>query len=250
MDIEIIGRGVLYGIIALIVIMYIYGLIVGDKKQIAGKSKDVVFVSTEDMFRHAAYAGLSGRTFEERVKDKAAMDMLNKYATPKDITYEDDGYENEYDDEEEDNGFSDNKEKGNFFEALIENDYTRRNYNVLKDNVLDSLYKVDIVAINEEQRNIEIVQCKYWSKDTGYIIDGDEIYDVLNLNIESLKYLKKKIVGIEKYSVHIKFLVTDYGFIDESSFISVFDSFREGYPSLKFSYHQVNWNDDYTLRYS
>ena len=252
MDIEDVIKGVILACIVLMVVAYIYGLIVGDEKKIAKASEAVVFDSTEDMFRHAAYAGHSGRTFDEKVKDKAAVDMINKYATAskdvRDDTEESDyRVEGEYFEEDE---FLDNKEKGNFFEALVENDYVKRDWQILKDNVLDSLYKVDIVAIDNRKRNIEIVQCKYWNKDSGYIIEEDEIDNILSLNVQCLDYLKRKIGGFGKYSVHIKFLVTDYGFIDERAFVRVFDSFREEYSDMKFSFHQVNWDDEYFLKYS
>ena len=206
----------------------------GTSKGYRQKIENAKFDGVEDLI-----AAASGKSDSVIHREKAQM-MLRDAGAVECEELEDE--EEEYCRDEME--FEDNKAKGDYFEALIENDYILRGWEVYKDTPLDSLYKVDIVGSND--RCVEFSQCKFWNADNDYIVDGEEIYDVLSRNLEGMEYFDKRI-GLSGRKVRIKFLVTDYAFIDYDAFVQVFTMFRREYPKIDFEFREVNWKNDNSL---
>lgn len=144
--------------------------------------------------------------------------------------------------------FESNKEKGNFFEGLIQNYYTMNGYEILTDLALDSLYKVDVVAYNTS--SVEFIQCKFWNPEAGYKLKKEDAEDILKKHIMAIDYFEKKI-GLNGRELSLKIFVSDYDFIDYGGFVEVFEDFRCRYPMYNFEFREVDWDrENYSLMIS
>lgn len=219
------------------ILLFILSIVVGsyfvvmDKKEDKGIDVSETYDNMEQFM-----ASVSGKSKEE-------IETIGDYVYETRNECEDEYNYESYSQEQ----YANNKEKGNYFEALIENDYVKRGFQVYKDTPLDSLYKCDLVAWNNQK--IEIVQCKFWNADTGYIITGEDVTKVLNSNLKAIEYISSRL-GLSDKVVHIRFLVSSYDFIEFDEFIMVFNEFRNKYPFVMFDFKQVNWDEDFNLMVS